>query len=186
MVSSAPTILRPQVRIPSTPSRLFSICIIEIVMSLYFAFLITPRLNQMKQSIIYYFSNEPFPTSFSTLFLFDKLTVNNNCLWLNSEDVSLVSQATNLPAVSQPLTAITHLTIASPRTGFEPTACSNLWTFLRSKFYIFSGISCPRCSSPRWVVEAPRQPEVHLSLVRWNSIWWYLRSYQKTSDCEMP
>ena len=31
VVSSAPTILRPQVRIPSTPSKLFSICIIEIV-----------------------------------------------------------------------------------------------------------------------------------------------------------
>ena len=31
VVSSAPTILRPQVRIPSTPSMLFSICTIEIV-----------------------------------------------------------------------------------------------------------------------------------------------------------
>ena len=31
VVSSAPTILRPQVRIPSTPSMLYSICI-EIVM----------------------------------------------------------------------------------------------------------------------------------------------------------
>ena len=31
VVSSAPTILRPRVRIPSTPSMLFSICIIEIV-----------------------------------------------------------------------------------------------------------------------------------------------------------
>ena len=31
MVLSAPTILRPWVRIPSTPSMLFSICIIEIV-----------------------------------------------------------------------------------------------------------------------------------------------------------
>ena len=30
VVSSAPTILRPQVRIPSTPSLLFSICIIGI------------------------------------------------------------------------------------------------------------------------------------------------------------
>ena len=33
MVSSVPTILRPQVQIPSTPSMLFSICIIEIVSS---------------------------------------------------------------------------------------------------------------------------------------------------------
>ena len=32
MVSSVPTILRLWVRIPSTPSKLFSICIIEIVM----------------------------------------------------------------------------------------------------------------------------------------------------------
>jgi len=32
MVSSVPTILRPRVRIPSTPFTLFSICIIEIVM----------------------------------------------------------------------------------------------------------------------------------------------------------
>ena len=31
MVSSATTILRLRVRIPSTPSKLFSICIIEIV-----------------------------------------------------------------------------------------------------------------------------------------------------------
>ena len=31
MVLSAPTILWPWVRIPSTPSMLFSICIIEIV-----------------------------------------------------------------------------------------------------------------------------------------------------------
>ena len=32
MVSSVPTILRPWVQIPSTPSTPFSICIIEIVM----------------------------------------------------------------------------------------------------------------------------------------------------------
>ena len=32
MVLSAPSILRPRVRIPSTPSTHFSICIIEIVM----------------------------------------------------------------------------------------------------------------------------------------------------------
>ena len=32
VVSPVPTILRPQVRIPSTSSMLFSICIIEIVM----------------------------------------------------------------------------------------------------------------------------------------------------------
>ena len=32
VVSFAPTVLRPQVRIPSTPSTLFSICIIEIVL----------------------------------------------------------------------------------------------------------------------------------------------------------
>ena len=32
VVLSAPTILQPQVQIPSTPSMLFSICIIEIVM----------------------------------------------------------------------------------------------------------------------------------------------------------
>ena len=32
VVLSAPTILRPQVQIPSTPSMLFSICIIEIVL----------------------------------------------------------------------------------------------------------------------------------------------------------
>ena len=32
MVLSAPTILQPQVRIPTTPSTLFSICIIEFVM----------------------------------------------------------------------------------------------------------------------------------------------------------
>ena len=31
VVSSAPTILRPRVRVPSTPTMLFSICIIEIV-----------------------------------------------------------------------------------------------------------------------------------------------------------
>ena len=34
MISSAPTILRPRVRIPSTPAMLFSICIIEIVLEL--------------------------------------------------------------------------------------------------------------------------------------------------------
>ena len=32
VVSSAPTILRPRVQIPSTPSMLFSICVIEIVL----------------------------------------------------------------------------------------------------------------------------------------------------------
>ena len=32
IISHAPTILQPQVRIPSTPSTLFSIFIIEIVM----------------------------------------------------------------------------------------------------------------------------------------------------------
>ena len=32
MVSSAPTIMQPQVRIQSTPSTLLTICIIEIVM----------------------------------------------------------------------------------------------------------------------------------------------------------
>ena len=34
MVSSAPTILQPLVRIPSTPSMLFSICIVEIVIDM--------------------------------------------------------------------------------------------------------------------------------------------------------
>ena len=32
VISSAPTIMRPQVRILSTPSMLFSICVIEVVM----------------------------------------------------------------------------------------------------------------------------------------------------------
>ena len=34
MVLSGPTILRPQVQIPSTPSSIFSICIIEIVIDI--------------------------------------------------------------------------------------------------------------------------------------------------------